>query len=700
LSQSGLFDFVKAGARETPEGLQVIFTVYPKYRIRHIAFQGNQHFQPKRLLKEIKLASGELLDESKAKASLDKVIDLYEKAGYYGAKAHFEIQRDAQTGLSDLTFIIQEGQKRRIRQITFQGNEQVSARKLRKLIQTKRWNALSWLDGSGYIKERMLQEDVERIVNYYRDLGYLDVQVDESDIVLDDSRQGAVSIAFKINEGRRYITGNVEVAGNTLFSKAVLKEGLKLKPGEVLSAGVLERDITYLQNRYGSGGYLDTYVVADRKPNPEQPDQVDVKYTVHEGERFYVDNITIQGNTITRSNVILRETLLAPGDLFDSVRMRISEARLQNTRFFSDVSLAAEPSDLPNRRNLRIKVKEGKTANIAFGGGFSTLDKAMLYTEFSQGNFDVFNRKTYFRGDGQKLRLRLSFAQKSNELLFAFEEPWVCQRELAAGFQVYRNENRYDSSLYKERRLGAMVYTRKAFFDLFEGQLSYSVDQVDLFDMNAAAPAYLQEEKGKRTICKLTLSFLYDTRNDLVFPSQGSRLEWINELAGGPAGGSTKFARCELRAGRWFPTFETLDQVWAIYGRTGVVGEYGGSRVPHFERYFLGGPDNLRGYDHREAGPLFPDGEPRGGKTFAFVSTEYIFRLLDPVRLVFFYDIGFTNLRTADYRIKNVKHNCGVGLRVFVMGAPLRFDVAFPYAAKDNGRKKSPTFHFSCGVNF
>ncbi len=700
LYKTGFFDYIKISLQNiSDDTVDLVVQVFPKYTVEAITLEGNKLISSQKLLKQIKFKVGEPLDESSVKAANDKITEFYEARGFYKTKTTYTIAKDEATGRGKVTFHIEEKAKQKIIDVVFVGNEHVSKEKLQSLIKTKRWNIFSFFTSKGYLKDLVLREDIEAIKDHYKDLGFLDVALSFKEIVVSFPKAGRAQVTLNIHEGKQYYAGAISISGNTLYTNEKLLPCVRLKSGGFLSASVVDEDVERLTNYYGHYGYLDTYVVAERKSNLETG-KIDVTYTIRESDKFYVEDILIQGNTLTKSVVIARELALAPGDVFDLIRMKNSEARLKNTGFFKQVNLSAEDTNIPNRRKLKVSVQEAKTTSISFGGGFSSLERFGLFTELTLSNFDYKNPKNYFRGAGQRCRVRLSWAQKSYEAIIGFEEPWLCQRELALGFELYHSKSDYVSEFYKQSRIGGEVYMRKWFFDRVEGKVYYGAEQVSLIDMNAAAPSYLQEEKGKRTVCKLGLSLNYDTRDNYIVPHEGCRLEGIAEVAGGPAGGPTKYFRLEGRAGQWINTFETLDQVFGAYGRLGGITSFGGKRLPLFEHYYLGGPDNLRGIEYRKASPRFPDGEPSGGRTFGFASLEYSFKLLDPVRFLGFYDAGFINAKSGDFSLRDFQHDVGIGFRIFIFGSPLRLDLGFPLKKKAYGYKnKSPVFSWSFGTS-
>ena len=484
----------------------------------------------------------------------------------------------------------------------------------------------------------------------------------------------------------------------------------------------LDKDIETLEEFYGQVGYLQTRVRLVRKPNLQTGD-IDIEYQIAESEKFQVESIVIEGNTKTKSVVILRELVLGPGDVFDSLRMKISKLRLENTRFFEDpVNVTDESTNIPGRRNLKISVKEARTGNLTFGAGFSSLEKAVVFAEVTQSNFDLFNRRSFFQGDGQKFRLRFQIGSQSSEVILAFEEPYLFERELALGFQLYRQTSDYNSSYYEEIRTGGEVYLRKRLFNWLEGRLSYTYQVIDIANVAASAPNQIKFLEGNSTTSKIDLSFTQDSRDKIISTTRGNYASLDLGLAGGPFGGSNNYYKVEFRGSKFFPVAEFQEQVLSIIGRTGVVDSFGKSNqletrtitdvttglpqtlsfvpgVPFYDRYFLGGPQDLRGFEFRTVGPKDATGEPLGGSTYGFLSLEYSMDVVKPVRFAVFYDAGFVNADPYDFSPANYNDNFGFGLRLFVAGAPLSLDFGIPLTG-DKFNRKGTQFNFSFGTRF
>jgi outer membrane protein insertion porin family len=701
LYRTGQFEFIEFKRGQIVNGLiDLVVEVTAKFRVSALDFEGNSAVKSKRLLKEAKTKINLPLDERQVKEDAEKIREYYQKSGYNQAKVEYRIERNRTTGLGRVIFAVDEGAKVRISSVDFSGNTVVSKRKLRKTMETRSWNWFSWITSTGRYRDEEFETDLDKLRDLYREKGFLDVNIAADQVAFTYPKPSRLIITIPIVEGRRYKLGTVTISGNTLYPTEKLLPLLRTRTGDVFAPSAIEKDQKTLEDFIGKDGYVDARVRIIRKPNLETG-AIDVEYAYTEGDKFFVESIRIEGNTKTKSIVILRELALGPGDVFNTVRMNNSKLRLENTRFFEETNVSPESTNLPGRRNLKIAVKEGRTGNLSFGAGFSSLESAIVFAEVSQSNFDLFNRKSFFQGDGQKFRLRLQLGSRSSEATLSFEEPWLFERELALGFNLYRTSSDYYSNLYSEARTGAEVYLRKRLFELVEGRLGYTYEVVEINNVDVVNAAFLKPEEGSRNVSKVTFKLLRDTRDRLFNTTRGNRAELTTEVAGGPFAGDTDYYRLEFRGAQFYPTFETLSQVVSFIGRVGVIENYGDSKfVPYFDRMFLGGPGTLRGFKFRDVGPKAgPSNDPAGGKTYAFGSIEYSIEIVDPLRFAFFYDVGFVNVDAYDFDYAGYNDNFGFGLRLMVGGAPLSLDFGIPITS-DEFNGDGLQFNFSFGTRF
>ncbi|MGB0416327.1 MAG: outer membrane protein assembly factor BamA [Coraliomargarita sp.] len=708
LYNTGYFEYVELNVEEASEGMvDVVISVIPKYTIGNIVYSGNNEFSNKRLAGKAELEVSQTLDEYEVNEAAERIEAYYIDKGFSDIVVDYRISRDKDTGYATVFFDIEESTKIKITKVKFSGNDSFKEKKLRKVLQTKKRNWLSFITGDGKFDEVVFKEDLELLRNYYRNEGYLDVVVDEDKVDIDFRTEKKIHVTIDVQEGQRYYLGEMRVEDATIYTEGELLGAVEVETGDPFSPEQVDGAATAVREYFTSRGYLETRVRAERVSNMDTR-RIDVVFRVRESEKFYVESIKVEGNTKTKTKVIIRELALRPGDVFDLTKMQVSERRLRNTQFFEDVRLNPEQTNIPGRRDLSVTVREGRTGSFSFGAGFGSVESAVFFAEMRQGNFDLFNWRSGFQGDGQKFRIRASVGTDSNQILISFEEPWLFEQRLAFGVELFRTESSFNSSDYDELRTGFELYLRRRLFELVEARLSYRLELVDIDaemgsypDMDDGIADVFQEADGEDLVSKMGLTFLRDTRDSLIFTRSGNRTTWKNEWAG--LGGDVNYVKTEVQMAHFIPTFDTYEQSFAIFARGGTAIAYGDDdSVPFYDRFYLGGPDTLRGYDFRDIGPRDPDDDDEsvGGQSYGMISVEYTWRLAEPLGFAVFYDAGFVNEDDVDFDPSNYGDNWGVGARILLLGSPLKLDLGFPITTPDEVDGDSSQFHFSFGTRF
>ncbi len=366
LYNTGYFSDVSVDRKEYKGGFRVIITLTEKPIVEQLTFSKIRHFNSRFLLNKMKTKEGKFLDKKILKDDIKTIEDLYTKKGLTTVKVDVETFVDEVTNKATLHFVIQEGRRVQIKRINIIGNRAFPDRKIIHAIKTR----AHWLFNSGFLKEDILKEDMDRIKAFYEQQGYLDVK---TSYTVEPLAQGSLTVNINIAEGKRYYVGDITIRGNQVLSNPeILSTMDSVKVGNIFSREKLETDIANIRTKYFDRGYIFADIKDSTSLNPETG-KVEVRLDVLEGNLAYVEQVKIQGNTRTRDIVIRREIRLHPGDQFDGAKLRRSKERLKNLGYFEDVSYDIEDTDSLDRKNLVVQVKEAKTGSLSFGGGIPRL---------------------------------------------------------------------------------------------------------------------------------------------------------------------------------------------------------------------------------------------------------------------------------------------------------------------------------------
>jgi len=693
LYKTGYIRNVRIFAQPQGDGVKVIVAVQTRGIVREIEITGAERIKPKRLRKEMKVRLNQAVDEQQLEEARQKIIEVYQGHGFNDVSVQFRVDPiDEKRGTARVVFTINEGVKGAISQVRFEGNAHIGERTLRKQMKTRGRTLIYFVDKTGRLDEVQLEQDLDKIREYYQDHGFIDVEIKE--VRKDRTQKGPMIITIVISEGPQYHVRKLTVSGYQHSTEAKIRAFLKLKEGSVYSPKQLRDDAKAVADAYGSGGYVDLVITPEG--TPAGPALIDVHYNIEEGTRSFVNRVNIEGNTRTKDKVIRREVLVAPGDVFNTVRVDTTKKRLENLGYFAKVETYPEDTDIPGRKDLTILVQEKRTGSLSFGGGFSTIDKLVGFAELTQGNFDLFNWPS-FTGGGQKFRLRLQYGTERKDFILAITEPYFLDRRLALSGQAFYNEANYLSSLYDQRNYGFMFELRKPINVYTYGTLGYTLQDIDIFNVAGSAGEFIQSQKGSFVESKLFGQIVFDSRDNPLLSRRGQRITFSPLIAGGFLGGDTQVYAFDLEGSQYFHL--PWDTILLINGEISTVSQWGsGDQVPIYERLFLGGSNNLRGFPFREVGPQDENGEPIGGQSMARSTIEWTFPIVEKARGAVFYDMGFVNSDAWSFGFNHMASDIGIGLRLDLPIGPLRLDYGYPVMR--DGYNGGGHFNFNVGYQF
>lgn len=735
---TGQFYNIRVSAESADDGgVNLTFIVQVRPLITGIKLEGNKKVSDSKLKKKITVKVGDRLDEQKLFTDVQEIKKLYEKYGYPDTqvKYYFDTMDEA-AGRASVTFQIVETQKIKITEVEFIGATNFPLKELRKQIKTRAHWMFSWITGSGVFKQDDFDDDRDTLTEFYRSRGYLDFEI--KDVKLEHPTPDTMVVKYYVFEGRQYKVGSVKFTGGKIFDAAAIRSGLlaihdyerskaKLGPnnlpmdvGDTFTPDGMDKDTTAIEDFYGTKGYIDAAqgetLRVVRIPNVETG-TMDLEFVVDEGQKSYVEKIDIRGNLKTKDKVIRRELAISPGEVFDMVRVKISKQRLEGLQYFDKVDLQPEPTDPPiaGRKDLVVNVEEQNTGNFTLGAGFSSVDSLIGFAEVTQGNFDLFH-PPYFTGGGQKLRLYVAEGTERQDYELEFTEPWFLNRKLTLGVDIYRHELDFESpnDLFTETRTGVRLSLTKALPPpvlltdiLGNGDLSagvnYAIENVGISLNNISnsvpVPNAILNEVGNHLFNRFGAILAYDTRNGAGgLPNHGQRTEFDPEF---DIGDQTSYYKLALKTEWFFPGF-FKGHVLEFDGRSGVAQSVGSGDVPFYDRYYLGGAYDLRGFQFRNISPreaISP--EPIGGDSYWFGSVEYSIPILEKdsgpsLRFALFVDAGSVGARAYNFS-GNFDDDWGFGFRLNIPHlGPLRLDYGIPLT-HDVNNGASGQFQFTVG---
>ena len=692
LVESGLIDDVRILAEEQGNGVGLTFVVETKPRLAGVGFEGNVALQDKEKMAEAtKIKVGVPLSDAAIFEARKNLQEYYQGYGYPEVAIDHRLQKTDRAGYADLIFVIQEGSKNEVRKIRFEGNNAFPDHKLENQMKTKEKGLLSFLTKSGRIDLDQLAEDEEAVLEFYRDNGYLRVRSTGFQRV--PVKGGRVDLVMTINEGARYTVNSVGFGKMSVFTAEEMGKVLTLNTGDSYSSKKMRQDITTIRSYYGSRGYADAEVNPDIRN--AGPNSVNIIYRVIEGSRYKVGRVTIEGNNVTKDKVIRREIPLKPGDNFNTVDLETTRKRLRGLNYFNNVYAEGEPSGQKGYRDINVLVNEKKTGSVQFGLGFSSIDSIVGYINLEQTNFDITDPWS-FTGGGQRFGMNLRLGTERRDFKISLVEPWFLGQRLSLGGELFYRDQLYLSDEYDQRDFGGAVFLRKPLSSksYVRGEYRLQKIRIDVED-DVAPTSVFQEFDGDYVRSSLGLTYVYDSRDAQVTPRSGHKFEAGLDVAGQFLGGDVDTITLNIEGSKhwnlWF------DSILTLRGRASVVESDG--VTPIFDRQFLGGARDLRGFEYRDIGPrdtgVGNTNEVYGGDTAAYATVEWSFPIVETVRGAIFYDTGFVNEDSWDFGPDDLYSDAGVGLRLNIPAiGPLALDYAVPVSSPDDESDQGGQFNF------
>jgi outer membrane protein insertion porin family len=676
----GLFSQVRAETSRLADGVSVTLVTEEFPRLGTVSFEGYRRIRRKDIDARVKPKQGEVLTDKKVFDWEQDVRKLYKEKGFLMVKVAAVKSEPDSLGQVSLTYSIDEGDAVRLRSVEFYGNEAFTDDQLERQMKNreKRWWRKAQFNEDEFVK------DLDRIVEAYKQRGYIDARVTDYDMKLD---AGWADITINVTEGTRYYFGAVTVEGESVISADTLRRVASFVRGRPYNTKQTQAVLSELYGAYSERGYIYAQVAPVEQV---RGDTIDIAYQITEGLPARVRLVSIEGNEQTHDKVIRREVSSLPGYPFRRSEVIRSQRDIYNLGFFEDVGLDYRRVDTTGAIDLVYRVKEkGFFGTIGAGVTYSAVDKVTGYIELQQPN--MFGR-------GQRANIHLEKGGTKTNVELGFTEPWLFDLPTSAGFNVSYLTRTYD--YYEKQEIGGgLSFSRPLPLDYTRAYLglraadAYVPPKSISSSYKPSGPFNVYRDTTHKTSFVPSLTLTRDSR-DYVF----------NALSGSSASYAIDVSVGDIRYHRHiFDLSQYLPLAWkfGLMGRARlgyITGFTVADTVPIYERFTPGGTgaDGIRGYGDRSIGPR-DAGYNIGGRAEAIFSLEYKLRLSRQLSFLAFADAGNTWGEISQFSMADLKRGAGVGVRLEIpMLGLIGFDFGYGFDKATPGWEP----HFQIGRTF
>ncbi len=741
----GFFDdIVFAALPVGRDAIDLYVQVEERPAIGEIRFVGNDEVSDSDIDEKVTLREGEVLSVPDVQRQVTRIRDLYAEEGYFLAQVEYEL-READEGEVEVRFLIEEGEEVSVRRIRFVGNASIDAGELTGFMRTSQTGFFSFIASDDTFNREHFEEDVQRLQAIYYDRGYLAVQVGTPRIELTADRRH-IEVTIPIEEGPRFRIGRLRVAEidddgaeiEPLGGRRQIREMIDASPGDWFSRSSIAESLQAITRFYRDEGYARAELAPQTDLDVDEQ-RVNVVVTIQRGPPVRIERINIRGNTKTRDQVIRREIQIVEGELYNQTLVERSKAFITALGYFERVDVSEEEGSAPDRIVLNFEIAERPTGTFQVGAGFSSIETFIFTAQIQQQNF---------LGRGQSVSGQLQLSGIRQLVQLRFVEPWLFGTQWSLAVEGFKTIRQF-ADFTQDSTGGGLTIGHPLFDNRFNLFLRYRGEFVDISGRGTGVFGNVGTDvRGARIFTvlpiaglfqdgftsSLTLTATWDSRNNRVFtPTEGIFASYSFEVAEGFLGSENIF----LRHRAFFRLYQEIFGPFVFKGNleagliTSRVADEEQPGVPVFERFFLGGIFNVRGFDLNSLGPrvglpraidptggVSPFGIPIGGNFEWHYNLEIEFALIEEVgiRGVIFTDGGNAwNLEdrlcqsplpsqgddTIDpcgFNPLNIRTSWGFGFRWISPLGPLRFEWGLPFSPR--GNEDNIRFEFTIGQFF
>jgi outer membrane protein insertion porin family len=703
------FENIQIMLTDGDTGKIVTFLLQEKPLVREIKYTGNKSFTESNILDHFKerkvgIVQDSVYEPAKVRAAERALRELMMQNGRPLGNVHTEVE-DVPPNSVRLRFVMDEGPKVRIGDIRFVGNKIFSDDELKGALKlTKERGPIAIFKGyDKYYPDKLDYDIEENLKAYYQERGYLQVQVGDPLTRIFEGSRGYVPMLRKTREqflveipieaGDQYHLGELKVSNCGVMSCEKIAAMFGMTKGDVLNYKRVKNTIEAIKKGYGDLGFIDADLIPEQTPHPDTK-TVDLSFDLEPGKQFTVHRIDFEGNTKTRDRVMRRELLIQEGWPFSSRALDLSVQKLNMLGYFDKIEekdYQVTPDQRTSKVDVRIKVKEKSAQSIGLTGGVSGISGSFIGVNYQTNNL---------LGRGESLELSVTAGTRTTDFVLSFTEPYLLDTRWNLGVSLFNERNRFDTysvfgitnvvtgqptALFTQRTSGFTVTASRLLGrSWWRAGLSYTYQKIKVADISSGFETFALEQftgfvpGGNATQAlngiirsQITPSLTFNNTNAFYDPTKGHSITMSAAFSGSVLGGGFNEIHPSIEYRQFFP------DKWISGGRNTfgfrLAGEYvaafGGSTVPFFDRFFIGGETTIRGFDIRSVSPLvitstksldangnpvidYKTGlakvtnsiDPIGGDTMGLFNGEYRIRIAGPLSMALFYDVGISTV--------------------------------------------------------
>ena len=693
----GLFSDVRLQV----DGDVLVVIVEERPTVADVSFTGIKEFDKdvlRKALRDIGLTEGRPFDRSLADRAEQELKRQYLNRSMYAVQVTTTVT-PIERNRVNLNFNVVEGDVTKIREIRIVGAQAFSERTLLDLFDLDTGGWLSWYTKSDRYSRAKLSADLETLRSYYLTRGYLEFNIDSTQVALSPDKS-SLTLTINITEGPRYLVSAVRMEGDYLGKEAEFQSLIRIQPGQPYNAERVEQTVKAFTDFFGAFGYAFARVEAvpeiDREKN-----RVAIVLRAQPSRRAYVRRIQIEGNNRTRDEVIRREFRQLESAWYDSDKIRLSRDRVDRLGFFTEVRVdTQEVPGAPDQVDLVMTVVEKPTGNLTVGAGYSQSEKLSLLAGIQQEN--VF-------GTGNYLGLNVNTSKFNRQFVLSTTNPYFTDDGVSRTLDVYYRTTRPFDAQDGDYRLvtpGAAIRFGVPFTETDTVYFGIGVEQTKIEPGNRMPVAYndfIAQFGDSPLSVPVTVGWARDERDSALVPSRGT-LKRLNGVLG--IAGDTRYVKGSAQYQQYLPLNKKL--TLAFNAEAGWAKGLGGKPVPLFKHFYGGGLGSVRGFESGTLGGTSAivgsaDRAYLGGTKMVLLNTELIAPFPGAgndrtLRLFGFFDIGNVYAPEQKFRAADLRASAGIGVSWISPVGPLR--IAFAKPVRKQTGDKTQSIQFSIGTAF